>query len=204
MAEKWVEVRLGGYLRQFGKSHRFLVSKPAEAIRAMCLQIKGFENAMRTAHHKGIKFAVFNGTRNVEDPDELWLGTKDVLRIVPQYEGSKSGLGTALVGALIIAAVVLAGPAGYAAAGGFLASGTAAASIAMGVGVSLLLGGVTQMLTPQTQGLSTTEDADNSASYAFGGPVVTTAQGNPVPLFYGDREVGGACVSVYMISEDQA
>lgn len=43
-------------------------------------------------------------------------------------------------------------------------------------------GGVAQMLSPQPGGLSRKQDADNKASYAFGGVTNTTAQGNPVPL----------------------
>lgn len=196
MAERWVEVRLGGYLgREFGRSHKFLVEKPQEAVRALCKQIKGVKNALDTAHLKGVRFAVFNGKHNIKDVEELSLGCKDMLRILPIYEGSKrQGLFTTILG------VVLSIAAGVAGAFGFGAVGVPLAKI----GLAMILGGVVQMLSPQPQGLKTSEDADNTASYAFGGPTNTTAQGTPIALFYGEREVGGAVISASILAEDQA
>lgn len=43
----------------------------------------------------------------------------------------------------------------------------------------------------------------NQASYAFGGVTNTTAQGNPVPLLYGRRRIGGAIISAGIYVEDQ-
>lgn len=39
--------------------------------------------------------------------------------------------------------------------------------------------------------------------YAFGGVTNTTAQGNPVPLLYGKRRIGGAIISAGIYVEDQ-
>lgn len=191
MKERMVEVKLGGYLKQFGRSHKFMVAKPREVIKALCKQIKGFENAMNTAHHKGFRFAVFNGKHNIKDAEELNLGTKDVLRIIPIYEGSKrAGLFQTILGAVIVAVGVLSTAYG----------GTAVVM----AGLSMMAGGVVQMLAPQQSGLKTKSDAENQASYAFGSPVNTTAQGNPIGLLYGEREVGGAIISAGIQAEDQA
>lgn len=46
-------------------------------------------------------------------------------------------------------------------------------------------------------------NAANQASYAFGGVTNTTAQGNPVPLLYGRRRIGGAIISAGIYVEDQ-
>lgn len=190
MKERMVEVKLGGYLKQFGRSHKFMVSSGKEAIRALCKQIKGFENAMNTAHLRGFRFAVFNGKHNVKDTEELQLGTKQVMRIIPILEGSKrAGLFQTILGAVIVAVGVFSSAYGGAAV--------------IGAGLSLMAGGVAQMLAPQSTGLKTKSDADNQASYAFGGAVLTTAQGNPLALFYGDREVGGAIISADITAEDQ-
>ncbi len=191
MTERMVTVKLGGYLKQFGRSHRFLVSKPREVIKALCKQVEGFEKALSVAHKSGYRFAVFNGKHNVKDPEELNLGTKDVLRIIPIYEGSKrAGLFQTILGAALIAVGVFSA-----------AYGGAAVIMA---GVSLMAGGVVQMLSPQPKGLKTKTDSENLASYAFGGPVNTTAQGNPIGLLYGEREVGGAVISAGILAEDQA
>ncbi|HCB2649039.1 TPA: tail assembly protein, partial [Citrobacter freundii] len=71
------------------------------------------------------------------------------------------------------------------------------------IGASMALGGVIQMLSPQPAGLSSKQSADNRASYAFGGVTNTTAQGNPVPLLYGRRRIGGAIISAGIYVEDQ-
>lgn len=68
---------------------------------------------------------------------------------------------------------------------------------------SMAVGGVVQMLSPQVSGLRMRQDPDNKPSYAFGGPVNTTASGNPVPLLYGQREIGGAIISAGIYAEDQ-
>ncbi|HHH1307693.1 TPA: tail assembly protein, partial [Yersinia enterocolitica] len=39
--------------------------------------------------------------------------------------------------------------------------------------------------------------------YAFGGPVNTVAQGNPIPIGYGERIIGGAIISAGIYTEDQ-
>ena len=77
--------------------------------------------------------------------------------------------------------------------------GSAVASL----GTALMLGGVMQLLSPQQKGLSAKDSPDNGASYNFNGPVNTTAQGNPVPLLYGELIVGSAVISAGIYSEDQ-
>lgn len=42
-------IRLYGQLRQFGKSFRLSVRSPAEAIKALCVQIPGFERFLSNA-----------------------------------------------------------------------------------------------------------------------------------------------------------
>jgi len=70
-------------------------------------------------------------------------------------------------------------------------------------GASRMIGGVIQMLSPMQGGLGRREDPDNKPSYAFGGPVNTVAQGNPIPIGYGKRRIGGAIISAGIYAEDQ-
>ena len=67
----------------------------------------------------------------------------------------------------------------------------------------MMLGGVAQLLSPQQRGLSAKDGPENGASYNFNGPVNTTAQGNPVPLLYGELIIGSATVSAGIYSQDQ-
>ncbi|HIE4046219.1 TPA: tail assembly protein, partial [Proteus mirabilis] len=144
---------------------------------------------------------VFKGKRNIAE-DELYLDTTEEIRIAPVIKGSKrGGFFQTILGVAMIGAAMMLGPAGWAAFG---AGGFAGGALAMG-GAAMALGGVVQMLSPQPRGLSVRQDADNKPSYAFGGVVNTTAQGNPVPLLYGldRREVGGAIISAGIYTEDQ-
>lgn len=188
MKERWVTLQLGGYLgRAFGRKHKFLVTHSKEAIRALAKQVPAFAEALRTAHLQGIEFAVFNGQHNIRDVEELNLGAKDTIKIIPVYKGSKkAGLLQTVIGVILIAVSFFPG-----------------FQWLMPMGVGLALGGIQQMLAPQAKGLKTKEDSENT-SYAFGGPVNTTAQGNPVGVLYGKREVGGAVISASILAEDQA
>lgn len=202
MSETWIEVQPGGYLKKFG-NHKFFVSTPAEAIKAMLMQVKGFDEAFRGAEKRGIKFAVRTEKRDITQVEQLAMGKPKILKLIPKYAGSKnSGMTFLAVAAIIAATVLTAGAAGFG-AGAWFAAGSTSAAIATSIAVSLALGGITQLLSPQPAGLSTKTDPDNKASYAFGGPVNTAAQGVPVPVFYGYREVGGAVISASIVSEDQ-
>ncbi|HHR6503134.1 TPA: tail assembly protein [Providencia alcalifaciens] len=195
-------IRLYGVLgTQFGREHRLAIDSPREAIKALSVLYDGFEQFLANAHLKGLEFAVFKGKRNI-DEDELHLDTCEEIRIAPVIKGSKrGGFFQTILGVAMIGAAMMLGPAGWAAFG---AGGFAGGALALG-GAAMALGGVIQMLSPQPQGLSVRQDADNKPSYAFGGAVNTTAQGNPVPLLYGldRREVGGAIISAGIYTEDQ-
>ncbi|ENO0867649.1 tail assembly protein [Providencia stuartii] len=195
-------IRLYGVLgAKFGREHKLDIDSPREAIKALSVLHDGFEQFLANAHLKGLEFAVFKGKRNISE-DELHLDTTEDIRIAPIIKGSKRGgffqtiLGVAMIGA----AAFLSGGLSVA----FTAAGTWGGALAMG-GAAMALGGVMQMLSPQPRGLSMRQDADNKPSYAFGGAVNTTAQGNPVPLFYGldRREIGGAIISAGIYTEDQ-
>ncbi|CBJ80413.1 tail assembly protein [Xenorhabdus bovienii] len=184
-------VRLYGVLgTQFGRVHKLAVSTPQEAIRALSVLIKGFEHFLLTAKEQGLTFAVFNGKHNISREELVFVGQDDI-RIAPMIIGSKNaGVFQTILGAVMVVA------------GAFLWATPFGAPMVMS-GVGMMLGGVVQMLSPMPGGLARREDPDNKPSYAFGGPVNTVAQGNPVPIGYGRRRIGGAIISAGIYSEDQ-
>ncbi|HHR5900625.1 TPA: tail assembly protein [Providencia alcalifaciens] len=194
-------IRLYGVLgAKFGREHRLAIDSPREAIKALSILYDGFEQFLANAHLRGLEFAVFKGKRNIAK-DELHLDTSEEIRIAPVIKGSKRGgfFQTVIGVALIAAATYFTGGLGAA----FTAGGWAGAAAMSGA--AMAIGGIVQMLSPQPRGLSMRQDADNKPSYAFGGAVNTTAQGNPVPLLYGlgRREIGGAVISAGIYTEDQ-
>jgi predicted phage tail protein len=185
-------VKLYGVLRQFGREFRLSVRTPAEAVKALCVQIPGLERFISNAKNRGIEFAVFRGSKNLQEK-ELSFGGDGDIRIAPVVTGSKrDGIIQTVVGAVLIAA-------GY-----LLSAPTGGASLALvGPGVALVAGGVIQMLSPQAKGLKTSAAPQNSPGYAFGSAKNTTASGNPVPLCIGKRRWGGAIISAAIYAEDQ-
>ena len=75
-------ILLYGQLRQFGRSFRLSVRSPAEAIKALCVQIPGFERFISNAKSRGIEFAIFRGSKNLEEKELSYGGTGDI-RIDP-------------------------------------------------------------------------------------------------------------------------
>ncbi|HFV9291671.1 tail assembly protein [Serratia fonticola] len=190
-AHEYRMVRLYGILGStFGRVHRLVVSTPQEAIKALSITIPGFERFLQTAKERGLTFSIFVGKNNI-GKDELEFSGSEDIRVAPVIIGSKkAGLFQTILGAVLIVA------------GAFL-SWTPIGTPMMMMGASMMIGGVIQMLSPQQGGLARRESPDNKPSYAFGGPVNTIAQGNPVPIGYGKRRIGGAIISAGIFAEDQ-
>ena len=174
----------GELAKKFGKYHKLLVSSPAEAVRALCITVKGFQEHITTSHTRNIEYAVFVGKENIAKEDLAVKSEGKPIKIVPIIKGSKQGVLQTIIGVgLVVAGVAFAAP------------------WAVQLGAALALGGVVQMLTPQTS--TSSSSVDNGASYNFNGPVNTTAAGNPVPLLYGQLIVGSAVISGGIEATDQ-
>ncbi|WP_414454270.1 tail assembly protein [Enterobacter roggenkampii] len=195
MSDVMTRIELGGVLgKTFGKTHYRSISTTQEACKALSATINGFEKFMNTSKQRGLSYAVFRGKKNI-GIDELGFPVKgEVIRIVPVPIGSKkAGVLQTILGAVLVAVGVVLNFTPFAGASPFFYQ----------AGGALILGGVVQMLSPQPTGLASKQNADNRASYAFGGVTNTAAQGYPVPLLYGRRRIGGAIISAGIYVEDQ-
>ncbi|MFP2467654.1 tail assembly protein [Pseudescherichia vulneris] len=191
MPEIMTQIELGGVLgKTFGKTHHRLISRTHEATKALAATVKGFEQFMISSQRRGLTYAIFRGKKNLGEDELGYPVNGEIIRIVPVLIGSKkAGLLQTILGAVL----VVVGALTYSYGGGALIS----------PGVALMAGGIVQMLSPQAAGLASKQDADNRASYAFGGVTNTAAQGYPVPLLYGRRRIGGAIISAGIYVEDQ-
>ncbi|OIZ48980.1 phage tail protein [Citrobacter freundii] len=194
--EVMTNIKLSGSLAKlFGREHQRVIGPTREAFRALSATIPGFQKFMNTSKARGLTFAIFVGEKNVGEDDLAFPNGGREIRIVPVIIGSKkAGIFQTILGAVIIAA---------SAVGSYFAPGNPFSAFGYKVGAAMMLGGVAQMLSPQPAGLASKQDADNRASYAFGGVTNTTAQGNPVPLGYGKRRIGGAIISAGIYVEDK-
>jgi predicted phage tail protein len=216
------EIRLYGPLAKFIGQRKFLaeISSAGEAIRMLLANFPGLERHMADQYYKVIVDS------HESDLDEIHYPASQTIKIVPVLGGAGGGTGKILAGVALVAFALIAGPA----AGGFLGLGasafgtaatatTAATGFVLGagaaavigsVGVALILGGVSQLLSPTPQlgqigpasqslgGRNTTTEGtemDPQESYSFSGIQNTSRQGTPVPVVYGETIVGSVVIS---------
>lgn len=123
-----------------------------------------------------------------------------VIHIVPRMEGAKSGWTGILAGAALIAASFIPG------LNVAVWAGAAAtwSSLAFSLGVSMMLGGVAQMLAPQPKAPSM-HSADNSKQNTYFSSLDNmVAQGNPLPVPYGEVMTGSRRISQELSTRDES
>lgn len=197
MADRLRTIRLYGLLgARFGRKFRLAVSNPAEAVRALCVLLPGFQQYLMGAKAKGMEFAVFVGHQNLSKEQLRDPPGGDDIRIAPVLMGAKrAGALQTIVGAVLIVV-------------GAIFSYTPVGVPLMKLGVAMAAGGIVQMLSPQPTGLGAKDSAENTPNYSMNGAVNTQAQGNPVPVAYGGHDikgmfVGSAVISGGIYAEDQ-
>lgn len=180
-------IKLYGVLgKKFGKEFKLAVESTREAVKALSVQVPGFEQFMLTAHEHGLTFAVFQDDENIsEDQIDFETGAK-VIKIVPKVigAGGDGGVINLILGAVMVVVGAWTGQAWL-----------------VGMGVGMVAGGVAQMLAPKVDAQDQNQDG-NKSNFGFGGAVTTIAQGNPVPILYGQREVGGFIVNAGQFAVD--
>ena len=179
-------IKLYGVLgKKFGKEFHLAVESTREAVKALSVQVPGFEQFMLTAHEQGLTFAVFQDDENIsEDQIDFETGAK-VIKIVPKVIGAGgNGILQTILGAVMIVVGVITQQ-----------------YWAVGMGIGMMVGGIAQMMMPKMDEGDQNQDG-NRANKGFGGAVTTIAQGNPVPILYGQREVGGFIVNAGQFAVD--
>ncbi|WP_333603013.1 tail assembly protein [Pantoea eucrina] len=196
-------MRLKGLMaKKFGRVHRFNVADLRELLRAMCSQVPGFKKYVSNAHLNGVRFAFFSGKENIGIQEFDMCSSESEFEMEPVLEGAKrGGMLQIVIGAVALVAAYFTAGASFTVIGVTASTVTTALT---GLGISMMLGGVVQMLTPQPKyNPGASSSTDNKPNYAFGAPVNTVAMGYPVPVLYGQREIGGAIISAGSFTSDQ-
>ncbi|HHX1521294.1 TPA: tail assembly protein, partial [Salmonella enterica] len=124
-----------------------------------------------------------------------------VIHIVPRMEGAKnSGLFQVIAGAALIVASFIPGL-NVAVWAGMAATWS---SLAFSIGASLMLGGVAQMLTPKPQSPSAHHADNGKQNVYFSSLDNMIAQGNPLPILYGEMLVGSRRISQSLSTRDES
>jgi len=182
------KIKLYGRLAKFiGK--RVLhadVASTAEAVRFLLANWPQLEGHMSNQHYR-----VSVGDWDLTE-DELGhpIGQQEI-KFVPVVSGA-GATGRIIAG---IALIALASFVTFGTLGGVVAAGAINAAV-FGVGVSLVIGGVAELLTPTPrvpQGPDTQDDPRKS--YSFSSIQNTSRSGTPVPIVYGRCIIGSVVIS---------
>ncbi|EAA1980174.1 tail assembly protein [Salmonella enterica subsp. enterica serovar Java] len=193
-------VCLYGDLQRFGRRTDLSIKTAAEGVYALAMQIPGFRQRMSEGWYQvriaGEDVSADNLTARLHEP----LPPGAVIHIVPRMEGAKSGWTGILAGAALIAASFIPG------LNVAVWAGAAAtwSSLAFSLGVSMMLGGVAQMLAPQPKAPSM-HNADNGKQNTYFSSLDNmVAQGNPLPVAYGEVMTGSRRISQELSTRDES
>ncbi|WKN12534.1 hypothetical protein aym_00019 [Klebsiella phage AYM] len=194
MASHTKTIKLSGSLgRRFGVFHNLAVDSVGECIRALSYQVEGFKAFMQSKVGSNMRFGIVADGKPIRTNDFATFAVAKEIRIIPIPKARKNGglLQIVIGAAIMVAAFYTGGAMGAFSSAAFMAGG------------SMVLGGVMQMIAPQMGGnMRASESPENKPSYAFGGPINTTAAGYPIQLPYGYRLAGGALFGSGSYAED--
>lgn len=186
---KKIKLVLHGSLRDRFPYEIFVIAEtPYEAIRAMCHEHSQFHN-LRLDERPTVQVL---GCPTVYSLREPIVG--DELHLVPAFAGAGGNATKIVIGAILMAvSVFYLQPEGFA----------LGASMAMGMGASLALGGVLGYLSPAPKRDSNSV-ADPEASKYLGATINTTKIGTRIPIIYGKVRAGGHYISFDVKAADVA
>lgn len=177
---------LGAAGRKFGREFKVAVSSPAEAFRALCMFCPNLRAWVLEQHEKGVAWRVITDDSKGLGEHELDRETGvEIIVFAPVLQGAGGdggGFFQIILGVALIAAALI------------IPFGVAGGGLALGLlGGSLVLGGIAQLLTPtpvlSTQGKTGEEAAQALESNLFTRNSGNDAQGEVVPVLYGERLV---------------
>lgn len=177
-------------IKLYGKLAKFIgkrvleadVASAAEAVRFLLANWPELERHMADQHYRVSVGGYDLAETELHDP----AGQQEI-RIVPVVAGA-GAVGRIIAGIALIALAIFV-PLGSIGA-------VSVGSIVFGIGVSLTLGGVAQLLSPvPTTPTGVDSNQDPRKSYSFSGIQNTSRAGTPVPIVYGETLVGSVVIS---------
>lgn len=210
-------IKVYGALRERLGQCRFElnVDTPAQAIKALCVNFPGLDKWLIDSEQDGIGYRVKVGRQEATPEDVSVLGLpwseREVFSITPVVAGAGGGgFGQFLLGAALIGASFFFPGAGLFGTTGFFGAGaagvvgvsssavltaTAIGTSLSAVGAALVLGGVSQMISPTPPPGMELKEANRIQNFTFSGITNTAQQGLAVPIAYGRVVVGSAVIS---------
>lgn len=189
-----IKVKFYGTLKQFGTEFNLDCQSVAEALKALTGQLKGLRQAMQQGRYKVRIGSQYLDNRYLEKGLHYRLKDGMTVHFTPVVAGAKSGGVFNIVAgvALVAASWYAGGAAGWAYLG---ASGYGMATMAFTLGASMILSGVSQMLTKTPSMGSFGEEKEKKSSTGFNSLQNRVAQGQAIPLAYGRIMTGSLIIS---------
>lgn len=188
---------LYGDLQRFGRRFDLSVKTGAEALHALFTQISGLKQKIQQGWYQ-VRIAGKDVTEDaVATRLHELLPPGAVIHVVPRMAGAaKGGVFQAIAGAVM----VVAGAAiSYFSAGTLSAFGVGM----MKFGAAMMLGGVAQMLAPQPKSPSSRQTDNGRQNTYFSSLDNMMAQGNPLPVLYGEMLTGSRVISQEISTRDE-
>jgi predicted phage tail protein len=172
------KIKLYGKLAKF-IGHRVLeadVASAAEAVRFLLANWPELEAHMNDQHYR-----VSIGTYDLTAEELYDPAGAAPISFVPVVAGA--GAVGRIIAGIALVAIGLFVP----------GIGALGVQILVGVGASLVLGGIAQLLTPTPS--TSTDEGDPRKSFSFSGIQNTNRAGVPVPVIYGETLTGSVVIS---------
>jgi predicted phage tail protein len=185
------KIKLYGALAKF-VGHRVLeadVATAAEAVRFLLANWPELEAHMSDQHYR-----VSIGTYDIDLEELHHPAGAAPISFVPVVAGA--GAGGRIIAAIALIAASFFFPAAAPAAAALTIGASTFTAVGAAIffaGVSLLLTGVAQLLTPTPK--ISQDEADPRKSFSFSGIQNTSRAGVPVPVVYGETLVGSVVIS---------
>ncbi|HFO3420480.1 TPA: tail assembly protein [Escherichia coli] len=186
-------IRLYGDLQRFGRRIDLRVKTGAEAIRALATQLPLFRQKLNEGWYQ-VRIAGRDAGENelsarLNEP----LANGAVIHIVPRLAGAKSGgVFQVVLGATLIATAIW-----------MPGLSIVASNLMFSLGAGMVLGGVAQMLASKakTPKVSATDNGKQNTYFSSLDNMV--AQGNVLPVLYGEMRVGSRVASQEISTADE-
>ncbi|MGC9823328.1 tail assembly protein, partial [Escherichia coli] len=184
---------LYGDLQRFGRRIDLRVKTGAEAIRALATQLPAFRQKLNEGWYQVRISGRDAGENELSARLNEPLANGAVIHIVPRLAGAKSGgIFQAVLGAALIATAIW-----------MPGLSIVASNLMFSLGAGMVLGGVAQMLAPKakTPKVSATDNGKQNTYFSSLDNMV--AQGNVLPVLYGEMRVGSRVASQEISTADE-
>jgi predicted phage tail protein len=171
-------------------SFRAEIGTVAESVRFLVANFPHLEQFI--ASHD---YSIYTGTHNIgEEEIHYPVGRNEDVHLIPVISGA--GAVGRIIGGIFLVAASFFVP-------GVALFGVALGPVLFGIGASLALGGVAQLLAPKVTAPRKEKDPQEVESYSISGVQNTSRQGIPVNVVYGEIVTGGIIISAGITTADR-